>query len=361
MAEAIGWADRALAGADRLRLVPLTADAQAWRAALLEERRTTEGVASARGAAWPRTTALLVSALRARNSLAVGLLADDPRAAFVTADAGLAVARRLGFRDAAIRLASNWAEAALEVGAWDSALEVLAELDDDDLPITDRVDLGGFVALVHAWQGDAAATERFEGLAALIPPHGEELAAATLLYRRSLAALAQGRPAAAQADAEAALATGAAFGGGTAAREAGVAVARAALWGGDTERLARGIADLRSSGLGGRWVRAVVRTLEAGLAARLEEADTAAQRYAEAAAAWRRLDLPPSSRCAGWRPRHFCRRTRPTSSPPATKPARPRVARSARAAERLGAGLALASTDARDAVSEGRQPPELFL
>ena len=42
-----------------------------------------------------------------------------------------------------IRLASNWAEAALEVGEWDAVIDVLAELDDERLPITDRVDLGG--------------------------------------------------------------------------------------------------------------------------------------------------------------------------------------------------------------------------
>ena len=364
MAEAIGWADRALAGADRLRLVPLTADALAAKgAALLEERRTTEGIALLRAAqAVAEDHGLVVSGLRARNSLAVGLLADDPRAAFVTADAGLAVARRLGFRDSAIRLASNWAEAALEVGAWDAALEVLAELVDDDLPITDRVDLGGVVALVLAWRGDAEATERFEALAALIPPQGEELAAATLLYRRALAALAQGRPAAAQADAEAALATGAAFGGVTALREAGVAVARAALWGGDTERLARGIADLRSSGLGGRWVRAIVRTLEAGLAARLGEADVAAGRYAEAAAAWRRLDLPLQLA--------LCRQEAAALLPPDAAdviPARDEAraileSLGARGLlERLGAVLAVASPDADDAGSAGRQPPEFFL
>ncbi|MFI5260916.1 MAG: ATP-binding protein [Candidatus Limnocylindrales bacterium] len=297
MAEAIAWADQALAGADRLGLVQLTADAMAGKgAALLEERRTTEGIALLRAAlVVAEDHGLVVSALRARNGLAVGLLADDPRAAHATAAAGLAVARRFGFRDLAIRLASNWAEAALEVGDWDDALQVLAELADERLPITDRVDLGGVVALVRAWRGDRDATDRFDALAALIPPRGEELAAATLLYRRSLAAIAQGRPIAAQADAEAAMARLAAFGGRTAVREGGVAVARAALWNGDAARLTRAIADLRSSGLGGRWVEAIVGTLDAGLAARQGDAVTATERYADASAAWRRLDLPLQS------------------------------------------------------------------
>ena len=292
--EAIAWADRALAGAERLRLVPLTADAFAAKgAALLEEGRTREGVALLRAAlAVAEEHGLVVSALRARNSLAVGLLDDDPRAAFATADAGLVVARRFGFRDAAIRVASNWAEAALEVGAWSTAIGVLTELDDDQLPTTDRVDLGGFVALLGTWRGDPGAAGRFDMLAALIPPQGEPLAVATLLHRRSLAEIALGRPAEAQADADAAMVALAAFGARTAARDGGVAVGRAALWNGDADRLARAIADLRASGLGGRWVEAIIETLEAGLAARRGEADVATERYAAAAAAWRRLDLP---------------------------------------------------------------------
>ncbi|HEX7398959.1 MAG TPA: adenylate/guanylate cyclase domain-containing protein [Candidatus Limnocylindrales bacterium] len=294
MAEAIAWADQALAGADRLRLVRLTADALAAKgAALLEERRTTEGVALLRAALTvAEDHGLVVSALRARSSLAVGLLADDPRAAFVTAGAGLAVARRFGFRDSAVRLASNWAEAALEVGEWDAAIEVLTELEDDRLPITDRVDLGGVVALILAWRGDPMATDRFDALAALLPSSGEQLAEGVLLYRRSIAGIALGRPAAAQADAEAAMDALAAFGGRTAVRDGGVAVARAALWNGDTDRLARAIADLRASGLGGRWVEAICRTLDAGLAARLGDAEAAAEHYAEASAEWRQLDLP---------------------------------------------------------------------
>lgn len=293
-AEAIDFADRALAGADRLRLVQLTSDALAAKgAALLEERRTTEGVALLRAALTvAEDHGLVVSALRARNGLAVGLLADDPRAAFATAGVGLATARRFGFQDLAIRLASNWAEAGLEAGEWDAVMAVMRELGDNRLPITDRVDFGGIEALVGTWRGDAAALGRFDELAALVPATGEELAGATLLYRRSLAWLALGRTAAAQADAEAALRGLAAFGGRTAVREGGVAVARAALWNGDTDRLGRAIADLRSSGLGGRWVEAIGTTLEAGLAARLGDAEAAADLYADSTAAWRQLDVP---------------------------------------------------------------------
>ncbi len=362
MAEAIAWADRALGGAERLRLVSLTADALAAKgAALLEERRTTEGVALLRAALTvAEDNGLVVSALRARSSLAVGLLADDPRAAFVMADTGLAVARRLGFRDAAIRLASNWAEAAIEVGEWDAAIDVLAELDDERLPITDRVDFGGIVALVLAWRGDPAAAARFQALASLIPPSGEELAAATLCYRRSLASLALGRPAAALLDAEAALAMGAVFGGGTAAREAGVVVARAALWSGDTDRLARAIGDLRGSGIRGRWMEAVIWTLEAGLGARRGEMETAAKKYAEASAAWRRLDLPLQLA--------LCRLEAALNLPAGSDEAA--VARDdARATfERLGARSFLERLAPRpvlgpavDVPAKGRQEPESFL
>ena len=115
---------------------------------------------------------------------------------------------------------------------------------------------------------------------------------ATLLHRRSLAAISLGRPADAQADAEAAMLALSAYGARTAARDGGVAVARAALWNGDADRLARAIAEIRASGLVGRWVDAITETLEAGLAARRGETNGAAERYADAAAAWRRLDLP---------------------------------------------------------------------
>ena len=137
---------------------------------------------------------LVVPGLRARNSLAVALLADDPRAAFELAGVGLDVARRLGFRDILVRLASNWVEAALEIGAWDEVLELVAEINRADLPLTDRVDLESIAALILAWRGDPTASDRFAALDELVAGIEPDLAVATLMARQADAALALGRP-----------------------------------------------------------------------------------------------------------------------------------------------------------------------
>ncbi len=155
--DAIEWADRALEGAERIGLPQVVAGALTTKGdALIEDGRTGEGIELLRASlVMSEEQGLIVPALRARNGLAVGLLADDPRAALETAAAGLDVARRFGFGDSVIRLASNWLEAALDVGAWDGALALVAELDRADLPETDRIDLRSVVALVLAWRGDA--------------------------------------------------------------------------------------------------------------------------------------------------------------------------------------------------------------
>ena len=71
-----------------------------------------------------------------------------------------------------------------------------------------------------------------------------------------------------------------------------VPAARAALWAGEDERLSAAIDEIDASGLRGRWVTAIMTTLRAGLAARRGDLSAARRRYAEAAAVWRRLDVP---------------------------------------------------------------------
>ena len=148
--EAIEWADRALRDAERLSLATVVAGSLATKgAALLEGGRTAEGIGLLRASlAMSEQHGLVIPALRARNSIAIGLATDDPRAAFEVADVGLATALRLGLGDVAIRLASNWAGVGLEVGEWERVARTAAELDREDLPMPDRIDLGTIGAIV---------------------------------------------------------------------------------------------------------------------------------------------------------------------------------------------------------------------
>ncbi|MEO8228895.1 MAG: adenylate/guanylate cyclase domain-containing protein [Chloroflexota bacterium] len=292
--EAVEWADRALDDAERLDLRPIVAGALATKgAALLEAGRTAEGVGLLRASlTMSEQHSLVIPALRARNSIAVGLLTDDPRAAFEVADVGLATALRLGLRDVAIRLASNWAGAGLEIGEWDRVVETVVELDGEDLPVPDQIDLGSIAAIVATWRGDPGAAARFSSLEARLPVPSDPLASAVFLARRSMAALATGRPADALADVEATIPILRPTGLSTYLVENAVLTGRAALWAGDVERLRRAVAEIRAYGSHGRWLTATVTTLTAGLEARTGNEAGAIDRYASAAAGWRALAVP---------------------------------------------------------------------
>ena len=134
--EAAEWADRALTGAERLGLEPLVADTLATKgAAFIEGGRTGRGRGPPAGR--PRD----VRDARAVRARAAGPQQPGDRAlrrrpagaARIAAD-GLEIARRLGFDDLAIRLASTWIVAALDLGEWDAVLETAAALDREDLP-----------------------------------------------------------------------------------------------------------------------------------------------------------------------------------------------------------------------------------
>jgi class 3 adenylate cyclase/tetratricopeptide (TPR) repeat protein len=292
--EAIEWSDHALEGAERLGLQSVIAGALATKGgAFLEDGRTTEGIGLLRASlAMSDEHDLVVPSLGARNSLAVGLLADDPRAALETAGVGLDIARRYGFRNLAIRLASNWVEAALDVGEWDGILELVAELHRADLPLTDRIDFEGTAALVLTWRGDPTASELFGAAEQLIAEVEPDLSMAELRSRQAAALLALGRPGEALAHAEVATSLYRGAGLRTAILWGVVPAARAALWAGEDERLSAAIDEVDASQLHGRWIAAIMSTLRAGLAARRGEMATARRRYAEAAAGWRRLDVP---------------------------------------------------------------------
>ena len=292
--DAIVWADQAIEGAERVGLPQVVAGGLTTKGdALIEDGRTTEGIELLRASlAMSEEQGLIVPALRARNGLAVGLLADDPRAALETAAAGLDIARRFGFSDSAVRLASNWLEAALDVGAWDRALELVAELDRADLPETDRIDLQSVAALVLAWRGDPTSATRFSVLESAVAAGDDDLATGTLLSRKAAAALAEGRPAESLTQASEATRLYRGSGLRTAILWGVVPCCRAALWAGDRDRAEGAIEEVEASGVRGRWVTAFLATMRAGIDASGGDVHSAVGRYGEAAGLWRGLDVP---------------------------------------------------------------------
>ena len=293
-AEAAATAEQAVRRAERLGLVEFTADGLAAKgAALLEECRIPQGSALL----WASVElaerhGFIGSALRARSSLATGLIVDDPSQAERIARGGLDTARRVGLRGLAVRVASNWADAAIEAGRWGDVESVLAALDAPDLPAVDRVDLASVRLMVRALRGDLEALAGLDGLWSLVPEADAVLAELSLGTRRAWAMLAAGRPADALADAETAIRAGTAYGRRSALFAGTVPAAHAALWLGDDVRLGELIGDLRASGLDGWWFHGVVGSLEAGLAALRGDTDLALARYAHAGAVWHGLDAP---------------------------------------------------------------------
>ncbi len=293
LAEAVACAERALRRAERLHLDQLTADALAVKgSALLEDCRVAEGIELLRASlAVSEEHGRIGSAVLARSSLTLGLMVDDPGEALRVAGEGLETASRVGLRDVAVRVASNWADAALETGAWDRVEEVLPAMDRADMPITDRVDLASIVQLVRVIRGVGGAMEQLEALAALVPPTGQELADLSLRTRRSLALLVAGRTGAALAEAEAARTLALPVSRRAAILEGTIPGARAALWAGDLGRLQGALAELEASGLRGRWIDGTIVTLRAGLAARRGDVEAAIAGYGRAAQAWRGLEV----------------------------------------------------------------------
>ena len=293
-AEAAATAEQAVRRAERLGLVEFTADGLAAKgAALVEDCRVPQGSALL----WASVElaerhGFIGSALRARSSLATGLIVDDPSQAERIAREGLETARRVGLRGLAVRVASNWADAAVEAGRWADVERVLMELGAPELPAVDRVDLLSVRLMVRALRGHAEALSDLTELWTTIPQEDAVLAELSLGTRRAWAYMAAGRPAEALADAERAIRAGREYGRRSAIVAGTVPAAHAALWVGDADRLGALVADLRGSGLDGWWFHGVAGSLEAGLAALRGDPDRAIARYTHARAVWHGLEAP---------------------------------------------------------------------
>ena len=287
-AAGLEWAERALAGAQRLGLDVLTSDLLVTRGtarfrlgdeeAGMSDLQTAIELSQAAGS--------LNTELRARNNLAWLVVVDDPRATVETARLGFELANEMGVRDMAVQLADVACAAAIDTGDWDWALETAADLEQRGIPTAYRIDLASISAVIKALRGaPAASSADLDDELDLSNIDPQVLAGVT--HSRAWLAFIDGSFEEARMLATEAVSSSV---GAERARQAQLAT-RAALWAGDREGARAGLRMLDESRVRGRATNAARATLEAGLAA-LEEDPAATDRYRLAADAWRGLDLP---------------------------------------------------------------------
>src|SRR5207253_7942128 len=138
---ALEIADRALAVAERLQLLPVVAETLNTRGgALIDVGRGVEGLIVVEGAIpLAKSVGLPHIALRAQNTVGIYMLWRDPRAAAAIFEQGIAEARRLGSRAMLVRLTENAIENARIVGDWSWATTELDNLLAEPLGLADRL------------------------------------------------------------------------------------------------------------------------------------------------------------------------------------------------------------------------------
>ena len=285
--EALVWADRALAAAQRLELTGVATDLRVTRGTARFSLGDEEaGLADLREAiAQAQDAGLLHTELRARNNEAWALLADDPRAAMETARLGLELATTMGLGDIAVPLADIACTAAIETGDWGWALETMAELAQRGIPDTFRIVLAATAAIIKTLRGAPDALVELDSLDSL-PPDTDRQVVAAVQQARAWAAFVAGEHRDARRLAQEAIAG---YVGSDPAYQRALAT-RASLWAGDRRSAAASIASLSAPGGWGRATEATLATMDAGLAALAGR--EAHSRYREARSSWEALGLP---------------------------------------------------------------------
>jgi hypothetical protein len=286
-AEALAWADRALAAARSLDLPAILMDVLVTRGTARLSSGDTDGLADLRDAiARAQEAGALNTELRARNNLAWSLLGDDPREAMRTARDGFDLATAMGLGEAAIPLADIACTAAVETGDWAWALATIDELNERGLADTYRVVLAATAATILALRGETAPTASLDALEPLDPGMDTQVLAAVQQSRAWVAfldgALDDGRSLAAAAIAG--------YVGSDPPYQRALAT-RVSLWLGDLEGARASLGQLEGPGPTGRAARATMATMRAGVAALAGEGEAAAA-YDRASQAWEALDLP---------------------------------------------------------------------
>jgi class 3 adenylate cyclase/predicted ATPase len=286
---ALEWAERALAYGERRDKTELLADVLGLKSiALFNMGRHREAAMLARGTL-DLTDQLGNHQARAEalNHLGVQVSEDDPKAALQAFLDGADAARRAGVRAIEVISLANAVESAVDIGRWEEADAVLAELEGRDVTGFLAAGIAFSAAMLAALRGDlAGAAERLEEVA---PRIGTEMVQERTwhLRARSLVNLMRGDLEGAYADAMTAVAEDPA---GMNSALAVWAAAQASMWLRDVERVRRAVEAMAP--LRGRWMEAVRLTAEAGLAALEGRADEASAGFRRALEAWSALDVP---------------------------------------------------------------------
>jgi class 3 adenylate cyclase/tetratricopeptide (TPR) repeat protein len=286
-AEALANAERSLAAAEQLDLLPTIVDALQTRAgALILLHRTREAKALlVGGVSLAEANGLVRDRLRGMISLSFMEVASDPRAGLEVGKTGIELASRLGMRRFVFDILGNAARCAFRTGEWDWALTAL----DDALLLEPQgfsdFELGTEKLVMRAFQGEDVEAE-MKRIEALVAEFDDPQAIAWFGLASAWIAFATERPGEALDLAERAAGATEFY-----APEAHPLAGRMAYRLGDVERLSRALTALEESGARGQAVNADRTTMAAGVAALRGEQRDALRLYHDAMDRWRELGL----------------------------------------------------------------------
>jgi class 3 adenylate cyclase len=287
---ALEFAERVLAAAEPLELMPVIAEALINRAfALSNLGRLHEPLAILRGVlALAEAHGLVDSQLRALNNVASTLFNEDLRAGLEVARAGVEVAQRRGDRGWLLQFLGFVVGFGIFVGEWAEGSRVLADIEGAELPPSFAVGFGENGARLHALRGQV---DQADAMLAAVAPLRATMDDPRLAGWGRFDACFVGVVAGRLADAYESGMAGVALGFEAALYNAEWAT-RAALWLGDPARARVALELYEARPERGRIVAVTRQTLRAGLQALLGQREASSAVYRDALRHWRELDVP---------------------------------------------------------------------
>jgi len=287
---AIEFAERGLALAERHDLTELLAQTiGAKSVALFSLGRHREAAMLGRGAV---TLAEQLGSQHARAeallNLGVQVSEDDPKESLQLFLEAADIAKRAGQRGMEVINLANAVEAAIDIGRWDDADSILAELQTRDVSPFIGAGIAFNAAMLAGLRGDiTTAIGHLDEVASRM--EGTEMVAERTwhLRSRSVVNLAKGDLEGAYTDAMSAVAADPA--GMNAPLAVWVAV-RAALWLRDPSKARAALGAMAP--LRGRWIEVAHQSAEAGLAALEGKTEEGAAGYRRAFESWAAMELP---------------------------------------------------------------------
>jgi tetratricopeptide (TPR) repeat protein len=287
---ALETADRALALAEPLELMPVIAEALLNRAlALAVMGRLQEPIAILRGViSLAETHDLAAAQLRALNNLAAILEAEDPRGALAVMRTSVEVARRRGDLGWMLVYLGGGLPFLINFGLWEEADRVLADVDLAELPPGLGVEFHANATVLLALRGQTEEAEaRLSTLASTGLTQDDPRAKGWELLNAVFVHLMAGRLSDAYDEGMA---------GGELPVEPGFACAEwathAGLWLGDASRARAALTLFEARPERGRAIAARRALLQAGVHALEGDRDAAIKGFRDAIRIWRDLEVP---------------------------------------------------------------------